>query len=280
MSIKSILKSKTLYLAILVVVNAAVLISLCFVTFFKDESPQDFIPNGKTTFQPTTTSRYAIQTTDFSTYDIYNAAVIEKADMYHKYTLDSTNVTIGEEMKKNGVIGTYSGLDVLCSSDAICIDLTTLEGVITVTVYNYNAFQITASLTTEEYTKADFNNQQSIFLNGNGSNYDVVFLGYDYDYLESQSIICAFFAPVDCDSFINANSVVTIKSLDKVYKDQMCLPAIVFGNVICSKSFYLVSNDTYEKIYVDAFIIMDEYALIKSSSPLLYGGMYLYLYDE
>ena len=49
------------------------------------------------------------------------------------------------------------------------------------------------------------------------------------------------------------------------------------GYVGCQAGIYI--NDNIYQLYVEAFIIIDEYALITSSSYNLQKGMYLYLYE-
>lgn len=276
---KKVFKSKTLYLALLFLINTSLFIVLCVSTFKNDKSSYiDFVPDTTNAFIPTTSSRYEVRKKNFEVFDSYEGIISKDDEMYSTYILDSCDFSIGSTVEKNEKIGKFKDTIVYSSFESICIDiLLDSENNSVVRFYNFNQFSIEIALTFREYTSVNFGEMTGIYFSGNGYEYNVSFDGYDYDLLEEKSIINARFRPTNCDSFITEKSEVYIKVKKREYLNQFYLPASIFDDSICSKSFYIIENSDYKLIYIDSIYIIDNYALIQCDNYILNESLYLYL---
>lgn len=275
---KKVFKSKTFYLALLFLINTSLFIVLCVSTFKNDKSYIDFVPSTTNSFIPTTGFRYEVRKKNFVVFDSYDGIISENGEMYSTYILDSCEFSIGSKVEKDERIGKLNDTIVYSTFESICIDiLLDSENNCVAKFYNFNQFLIEITLTPREYTSINFAGMTGIYFSGNGYEYNVSFDGYDYDLLEEKSIISARFRPVNCDSFITKKSEVSIKVKKKEYFNQLYLPASVFDDSICSKSFYIIENSDYKLIYIDSIYIIDNYALIQCDNYILNEGLYLYI---
>lgn len=259
-------------------INTAVFIVICTFTFKNEETFVDFIPSDSDSFVPSTSSRYEVRKKNFEFFDLYEGIISENEEMYSIYSVNSYDCNIGSIIKKDEQIGKSGDNIVYAVYDSICIDISTdLQNNNIVKFYNYNQFSIEITLSVKEYTGLDFNNIENIYLNGNGLDYNVSFIGYDYQLLEEKSVITAIFKPLNCDSFITKKSEISIKVKKREYLNQFYLPSSVFNDSLCSKSFYIIEGDEYKLVYIEVIHLIDNYAIIQSDSNLLVEGLYLYL---
>ena len=276
--IKKFFTSKLFYLILLFVINISVLISACVITIKPLEEGKEYFPSTENKITSTLTSRYLIQGKDFTTYKSHNAKVLDNENIYSTYIVDSKVVLPGSEIKKGDLIGSHKGHDVYSTFDSLCLDIKANEEVYEVITYNYNQFRVEISLGNFDYLHAKFDSSEN-YIRHDGDYYAMNFEGYDYSSYQSLNIVKAIFSPKDCRALINSNSNCTLEIKKEEYKNQICVPAKLFDSQLIHKAFYIVLSDKIIPIYVEAFEIVDNYALIRSTDIKLEKGMYLYLYE-
>ncbi|MEG2270183.1 MAG: hypothetical protein RR909_01085 [Bacilli bacterium] len=273
-----LLKSKTLYLTLLMAINVSFLISLCVITVNKESKVPDFIGSTQT-FEPTAKNRYIVNSKDFTSYTKFDAKITENKDLYSTISLDTTNVKIGQKIMKNDKIGSLNGEDVLSSYDSLCLKVYEENGITKIVNYNYNCFTISINFSMYDYYQNSLEKPDSLFLELLGYFYKVQFNGYNFDSFEKDGIVICSFIPFDCDSLINKDSKCSIDIVKHKYLNHNYLAASLFNNSICSKLFFISSNNKVISIFVDCVLIIDEYALIECYNHPLESGSYLYLYE-
>lgn len=190
--------------------------------------------------------------------------------------MSSVSIAVGDEIEEGQVIG-ENGEEVYALHDSLCLEVTlTEEGLYNLKAYNYGLFSVSISLTINQYSDFRSLDVGDIYFEGNENDYGVEFLGYNYDYLESESRIIASFSPTNCKTFITQNTSIYVKVKTNEYLNQFYLPASIFDNNLCTKYFYVVSGSSYTRIYVEARHIIDRYALVTCSGYSLKEGLYIY----
>ncbi|MGM9858910.1 MAG: hypothetical protein ACI311_06665 [Bacilli bacterium] len=275
---KKFFTSKLTYLVLLFVINISALICVCIYTIKPLDQGQEYIPNNDDYIEPTTSCRYMVQERDFIKYQSYNATVVDNANIYNTYILDTTSITIGDDISEGDLLGKYLGEDVFSSYDSFCLNVIENEEKYEVIVYNYNQFSIQLSLNSRDYYNFDTTNEE-IFLKCNDIQTKVVFKGYDYSLFKTQNRIVLKFQTENCKYLINSNMECTLEVKEAEYNKMLCLPASIFNYQTYHKMFYVLQNEQYIPIYVEALEFIDDYALIASSDNSLCKGMFLYLYE-
>ncbi len=276
--LKRIFSSKLFYLILLFVLNISVLIYVCIITIKPLDLGTEYFPSSGNEILPTTSSRYLIKEKNFVTYESYNAEIVDKDGMYSTYKLNNKFIQVGNEIKKDDLLGSYNGDNVYSSHDSFCLDIIECDDGYEVITYNYNMFLLEISLGNYDYQHFTFEAEE-IFMNYNGYYYSLNFVGYDYSFFQGSNLIKAIFAPQHCNSLINSNSKCTFEIKRDEYINQLYVSAELFDYQTYHKSFYVVIDDVVTFIYVECFEIVDDYALIQSSDLKLESGMYLYLYE-
>ena len=276
--IKRIFSSKLFYLILLFVLNISVLIYVCIITIKPLDLGTEYFPSNGSKILPTTSSRYLIQKKNFVTYESYNAEIIDEDEMYSTYKLNDKFIQVGNEIKKDDLLGSFNGVNVYSSYDSFCLDIIECGDGYEVITYNYNRFFVEISIGNYDYQHISFDAGE-IYMNYNGNYYGLNFVGYDYSFFQSSNIIKANFSPQNCNALINSNSKCTFEIKKDEYINQVYVSAELFDYQTYHKSFYVVIDDSIILIYVECFAIVDNYALIQSSDLKLENGMYRYLYE-
>lgn len=276
---KKLLQSKTLYLFLLIVINTIVLIALCVTTYSSTEVGTTYISSGTSEVEPTSSSRYLIESRNFTMYDSYDAVVSDYDYMYSTYVVDDTDIELGNEISKGDVLGEYGGIEIVSEYDSFCIDTIDNETSKEIVTYNYNSFLITIELSPSAYRSAEFDTLSGIYVNVDDIFYSTKFEGYDYSSFSTENIIEAKFITTNCNTLVNHNSICSIEVAQQTYTAQICVDASLYDSQLFSKLFYVIDGDSIISIYVDSFAIVEDYALISCSSYTLTEGMYLYTYE-
>jgi len=263
----------------LVVVNTIVLIALCITTYAKNDVGTDYIPSATSEIEPTASTRYLISSKDFTIYDSYNSTISEYDYMYSTYVVDAPNIDIGNEISAGDVLGQHTGNDVIAEYDSLCIDIKSDGDSSEILTYNYNSFGITVNLSTDDYHKVQFGKINYIYVKIDETYYSAKFIGYDYSSYITENIIKANFVTTNCDTLVNHNSICSVEIVKEHYASQICVAASIYNSQEYSKLFYVIEGDTITSIYVSAFAIVDDYALISCTNYNLRKGMYLYAYE-
>jgi hypothetical protein len=277
---KKFFKSSTLYLSILFLLNAAVLVALCFTTFSNIDNGTEFAPSiDISAVEPTTMTRYLIGRKDFNVYKNFGGTLTDGSNMYSTILVDDANIEVGQEVAKDDIVGTYNGEETKAEYDSFCIEINTVLSHKEILLYNYNKFTISIDLAPRDYYEYQFQNTEKVYVHANDKYYKATFRGYNYDNYVATNTITAYFITEHCNELISFNSSLSIEILTENYTNQTYVSSEVFDNNLAYKLFYVENNEMLINIYVESFAIVDNYALIRSNDFTLDSGMYLYLYE-
>ena len=236
---KRIFSSKLFYLILLFILNISVLIYVCVVTIKPLDLGTEYFPSSENQIFPTSSSRYLVQEKNFVTYESYSAEIIDDEEMYSTYKLNEKCVQIGDEIKKDVIIGYFNGENVYSLYDSFCLDIIECQDGYEVLTYNYNKFFVEISIGNYDYQHISFDDSE-IYMRHNGYYYNLNFVGFDYSFFQSSNIIKANFSPINCNVLINSNSKCTFEIKKDEYKNQVYVSADLFDYQKYHKSFYNV----------------------------------------
>lgn len=272
---KKIFKSNLTYLILMILINIACVLSLCFITGSKYSYPKSYqIDNSGAVAETILSRAYVINTGDVEVFEYFDANIEAYSDIIFKGVLNECNITSFSEVKTGEIIGKYNGNNVLAQYDGYCLNVAKENDNYNFEIYYYNRFSIKVTVTSNEYLYNKFSSEENYFLVIGTKKYLAKFMEYDLTYFYNQNKIYASFKLDSCSDLINEYTECQIARVKENRVGVTYVDAKAFDYKVGTKVFKILENNDYRDITLSTNEIIGDKAILAIDS--YYSGKIIY----